>query len=157
MAVASHLLAISDLHVGYEENREIVEGLRPISDEDWLIVAGDVAEVAGKVEWALGVLSRRFAKVVWAPGNHELWTMPTDPVRLRGEQRYRHLVQYCRELGISTPEDPYEVWTGPGGPVTVAPLFVLYDYTFRPAGARSKEEALAIAYQANVVCTDEYV
>ena len=40
------LLAISDLHVAYEENREIVEGLRPTSDEDWLIVAGDVGEIA---------------------------------------------------------------------------------------------------------------
>jgi hypothetical protein len=41
---AGRLLAISDLHVGYPENREIVAGLRPSSDEDWLLVAGDVGE-----------------------------------------------------------------------------------------------------------------
>ena len=36
------LLALSDLHVGYRENRAIVENLRPGSGDDWLIVAGDV-------------------------------------------------------------------------------------------------------------------
>ncbi len=44
MVPAPRLLAVSDLHVGYAENRAIVEDLRPGSDGDWLIVAGDVAE-----------------------------------------------------------------------------------------------------------------
>ncbi|GAA4195238.1 metallophosphoesterase [Streptosporangium oxazolinicum] len=149
------LLAISDLHIGYEENRSIVEELRPTSASDWLLVAGDVSEKVSDVEWALGLLAGRFEKVVWAPGNHELWTHPSDPVQLRGEERYRHLVEVCRNLGVATPEDPYPTWTGPGGPVTVAPLFVLYDYTFRMPGVATKEEALARAYDKGVVCTDE--
>ena len=41
---APRLLAISDLHIGYAENRAIVDRLRPESDDDWLIVAGDVGE-----------------------------------------------------------------------------------------------------------------
>src|SRR4051794_11318622 len=106
------LFAISDLHVAYEENRRIVEGLRPESDADWLIVAGDVAERVADVEWALRVLSERFATVVWAPGNHELWTPNRDPVRLRGERRYAHLVEVCRSLGVLTPEDEYPTWPG---------------------------------------------
>src|SRR5690349_11117507 len=93
------LLAISDLHVAYAENRAIVEGLRPGSPGDWLLVAGDVGDTVEDIEWALGLLSRRFAKVVWVPGNHELWTPPADPVTLRGEARYRHLVDLCRSLG----------------------------------------------------------
>ncbi|GAA2989018.1 metallophosphoesterase [Streptosporangium longisporum] len=149
------LLAISDLHIGYQENRRIVEELRPVSASDWLLVAGDVSEKVSDVEWALGLLAERFEKVVWAPGNHELWTHPSDPVQLRGEERYRHLVELCRNLGVTTPEDPYLTWTGPEGPVTVAPLFVLYDYTFRMPGVATKEEALAIAYDKGVVCTDE--
>jgi 3',5'-cyclic AMP phosphodiesterase CpdA len=149
------LLAISDLHVGYEENRAIVEALRPRADGDWLLVAGDVAETVADIRWALATLRSRFGTVVWAPGNHELWTPRDDPVQLRGEQRYRHLVQLCRELDVITPEDPYPVWRGPGGPVVVAPLFVLYDYTFRPPGATTQAEALAAAYEAGVVCTDE--
>ncbi|MFC6881217.1 MULTISPECIES: metallophosphoesterase family protein [Actinomadura] len=149
------LFAVSDLHVGFEENRAVVEKLRPEADGDWLIVAGDVAETFEHVEWGLRTLAERFAKVIWVPGNHELWTPKNDPVRLRGEARYRRLVEMCRGLGVVTPEDPYPVWRGGGGPVTVVPMFLLYDYTFRPDGASSKAEALKIAYDAGVVCTDE--
>ncbi len=149
------LLAISDLHVGFPENREITEKLRPESTGDWLVVAGDVGERIADVRWALGTLARRFAKVVWTPGNHELWTPKDDPLPLRGEQRYQYLVELCRDMGVVTPEDPYPVWDGPGGPVTIAPLFLLYDYTFRPEGATTKEAGLAQAYEAGVVCTDE--
>jgi hypothetical protein len=34
-------------------------------------------------------------------------------------------------------------------------LFVLYDYSFRPDGARTKEEGLALAYKAGLMGTDE--
>ncbi|GGV21963.1 metallophosphoesterase [Actinomadura cremea] len=151
----SGLYAISDLHVAFPDNRAFVEGLRPASGGDWLIVAGDVAERFDDVEWTLRTLAGRFEKVIWTPGNHELWTIKDDPVRLRGEARYRRLVDMCRDHGVATPEDPYPVWTGDGGPATIAPLFVLYDYTFRPDGASTKEEALEIAHEAGVVCTDE--
>ncbi|MGQ4511504.1 metallophosphoesterase [Streptomyces sp. DW26H14] len=151
------LLAISDLHVGHSDNRGIIESLRPGGDEDWLIVAGDVGEISTDIEWALGLLAGRFAKVVWAPGNHELWTHPSDPLTLRGRFRYDHLVSMCRELGVVTPEDPYPVWRGEGGPVTIAPLFLLYDYSFRAPGTSTKEESLRVAHEAGVVCTDEYM
>jgi 3',5'-cyclic AMP phosphodiesterase CpdA len=116
-----------------------------------------VAELFGEVAWGLRVLSQRFARVIWAPGNHELWTHPADPVQLRGEPRYRRLVELCRELGIDTPEDPYPIWPGENGPVAVAPLFVLYDYTFLPAGVATQREALEQAYRAGVVCNDEFL
>jgi 3',5'-cyclic AMP phosphodiesterase CpdA len=95
--------------------------------------------------------------VIWVPGNHELWTRTKDPVSLRGEERYRHLVQMCRGLDVLTPEDPFPVWEGEGGPVTVAPLFLLFDYSFLPAGTMTSEEGLAAAYKAGVVCTDEHL
>ncbi|MBG0816682.1 metallophosphoesterase [Planomonospora sp. ID82291] len=155
MVSTPRLLAVSDLHVRHPENRRIVERLQPETDGDWLLVAGDVGEIMADVEWALRLLGERFATVVWAPGNHELWTPPEDPVRLRGEARYRYLVEMCRDLGVTTPEDPYPVWRGEGGPVTVAPLFLLYDYTFRPYGAATAEEAMDRALEAGVVCTDE--
>lgn len=148
-------MAISDLHISYAENRDFVQRLRPESPKDWLLVAGDVGEVAADIEWALGLLAQRYATVVWVPGNHELWTPNHDPLRLRGDDRYRYLVERCRQLGVITPEDPYPIWTGPGGPAVIVPLFLLYDYSFRPDGAATKEEALAIAYESGVVCTDE--
>ncbi|WP_285796528.1 metallophosphoesterase [Micromonospora sp. NBRC 107095] len=155
MSLPPRLRAVSDLHVGHPLNRAFVQQLRPDNDGDWLLVAGDVADRFADIEWALGLLSSRFARVVWAPGNHELWTPPGDPVTLRGEERYRELVRMCRRLGVLTPEDPYPVWDGDGGPATVAPLFVLYDYTFRVPQARTQQESLALAYAAGVVCTDE--
>ncbi|MFK4145046.1 metallophosphoesterase family protein [Streptomyces sp. NPDC004065] len=154
---SGQLLAVSDLHVGYGENRALVERMAPDSDGDWLLVAGDVAETVADIRWALKTLAGRFGKVVWVPGNHELWTHPRDTVTLRGVARYEHLVEMCRELGVTTPEDPYPLWEGPGGPVAVAPLFLLYDYSFLPAGSTTKDEGLAHARRTGVVCNDEYL
>ncbi|MGC4855400.1 metallophosphoesterase family protein [Micromonospora sp. DT4] len=155
MSVSPRLRAVSDLHISYAENRAFVQELHPEHPGDWLLVAGDVADRFADIEWALELLSSRFATVVWAPGNHELWTPPGDPEHLRGETRYRELVAMCQRLGVVTPEDPYPVWDGEGGPATIAPLFVLYDYTFRVPQASTKQESLDIAYAAGVVCTDE--
>lgn len=151
------LLAIGDLHIRYAENRALVEAMRPASDNDWLLVAGDVSETVADIRWALKTLASRFRKVVWAPGNHELWTHPQDAVTLRGTARYEHLVELCRELGVTTPEDPYPIWEGPGGPVAVAPLFLLYDYSFLPTGCTTKDEGLAYANSTGIVCTDEFL
>jgi 3',5'-cyclic AMP phosphodiesterase CpdA len=157
MSVSSAIFAISDLHVTHPENRRVVEGIQPRSANDWLIVAGDVSETVEDLEWVMGLLSRRFEKVLWTPGNHDLWSSPEDSIRLRGVQRYEHLVALCRRIGVITPEDPYPTWEGSGGPVTVVPLFVLYDYTFGRNIAPTKQESLALAHQAGVVCTDEFL
>lgn len=154
-APSPRLLALSDLHVGHPDNRAIVENLRPGSPGDWLIVAGDVGELFEDIEWALALLRDRFAEVIWVPGNHDLWTHGRDTVSWRGEERYRQLIGMCGRLGVLTPEDPYPVWTGPGGPATIAPLFLLYDYSFLPENAPTREEALAYAYRTGIVCSDE--
>ncbi|MGP3985954.1 metallophosphoesterase family protein [Streptomyces sp. 3N207] len=151
------LLAVSDLHVGMAANKPVTEALRPLTDEDWLIVAGDVAEHFEEVDWALRLLSRRFARVIWTPGNHELWTPRGDAVQSRGAARYAQLVELCRSLGVVTPEDAYPRWTGPEGEVVIAPVFQLYDYTFRAPGTHTKEESLARAHASGIVCTDEYL
>jgi len=151
------LLAVSDLHVGMAANKPVTESLRPLGDEDWLIVAGDVAERFEEVAWALRLLTERFARVIWTPGNHELWTPRGDPVQLRGAERYAQLVELCRSLGVVTPEDPYPRWSWSGGEVVIAPVFQLYDYTFRAPGTHTKEESLARAHATGVVCTDEYL
>nr|WP_235032293.1 metallophosphoesterase [Actinacidiphila yanglinensis] len=151
------LLAISDLHVGYDANRALVEKMRPESDDDWLIVAGDVAERAADILWALGTLKENFGTVIWLPGNHEVWTPNDDPVTLRGEARYRHLVDEIGRLGIITPEDPYPVFESAKGPVAVCPMFLLYDYSWRDGtpGATTKQQALDHSTELGIVCTDE--
>jgi 3',5'-cyclic AMP phosphodiesterase CpdA len=149
------LFAVSDLHVSYAENRQVVDALRPESPDDWLIVAGDIGEVFDGVERTLASLRERFSRVVWAPGNHELWTHRDDPVQLRGVERYEELVRMCRRIDVLTPEDEYAVWEGEGGPVAVVPLFLLYDYSFRAPGTTTKAESLEVAYASGIVCTDE--
>ena len=49
-----------------------------------------------------------------------------------GESRYNAMVALARSLGVVTPEDPYPIWPAGDRPIVIAPLFLLYDYTFRP-------------------------
>lgn len=155
--MAAKLWAVSDIHVGHRGNRPVTEDIFPESPDDWLIVAGDVSEKTDDIKWALELLRSRFAKVIWVPGNHELWTTVKDPVQIHGAARYEYLVNLCREIDVVTPEDPYLRWEGEGGPATIVPMFLLYDYTFLPRGARDKEHGLAIAREKNVVATDEFL
>ncbi len=140
-------------------NREALLELSPRPD-DWLILAGDVGETEAHLRFALEALTPRFAQLLWVPGNHDLWTMGDDPAALRGEAKYRRLVEICRQYGVLTPEDPYPLWPGESGFV-IAPLFLLYDYTFCPPEVRPPkvpvEEAIAWAAAAGVKCSDEYL
>jgi len=120
------LWAISDLHIGHTGNKPVTESLHPATPDDWLIVAGDVAERTDEIRWSLDLLRKRFAKVIWVPGNHELWTTNKDPMQIFGRARYDYLVNMCDEMGIVTPEHPFPVWTEEGGPATIIPMF-LYD------------------------------
>lgn len=151
------LFAVSDLHVGHRGNLPVIEGLRPEGPDDWLIVAGDVAERTDEIRTSLELLARRFAKVIWVPGNHELWTTVKDPVQLHGVELYYHLVEMCREIGVVTPEDPYPVWEGDGGPAVIVPMFLLYDYSWLPDGATDKAAGLEIGRESGVVATDEFL
>ncbi|MBJ8344968.1 metallophosphoesterase [Antrihabitans sp. YC2-6] len=151
------LMAVSDIHVGHRGNRPITEQIFPDSPDDWLIVAGDVSEKTDDIRWALQLLRSRFAKVIWVPGNHELWTTAKDPVQMYGAARYDYLVNMCREIDVVTPEDEFPVWDTIEGPVTLVPMFLLYDYSFLPAGTQTKAEGLAVARERNVVATDEFL
>lgn len=155
--MSGRLFAVSDLHVDHPENRELVQNMRPESAGDWLIVAGDVADGQTGIEWALRLLADRYERVIWAPGNHELLTHRDDPLSLRGERRYQHLVELCRGIGVTTPEDSFPLWEGAGGPVLLAPLFLLYDYSFGRNVGATDEEAMRRAHEVGVVCVDEYL
>ena len=147
------LFAISDVHLHHRANREIAEALVPENPGDWLVVAGDVAHRIDDLTAFLGLMRSRFAKVIWAPGNHDLWARG-DNADLRGVARYDAIVGRLRALDVLTPEDAYPVWPDPDGDIVAAPLFVLYDYSLRPDGV-TKAQAMAAAYAAGVVCADE--
>ena len=124
------LLAISDLHLSHPPNRAAIGDLGWYPD-DWLILAGDVGSSPDHLRLALDVVAPRFARVLWTPGNHDLWTTGNGSSIGRGDERYAELVAICRARGVTTPEDPYPEWPGDPGTVIV-PMFLLYDYSFRP-------------------------
>jgi len=147
------LYALSDLHVGFEANRRALDSLAQHED-DWLVLAGDLGETLEHVETVLRATVSRFARVLFVPGNHELWTLPDERPALRGVAKYDALVALCREHGVLTPEDPYPVWPGDGPRCVIAPLFLLYDYSFRPDSVPA-EHAIEWAEESGVMCADE--
>jgi predicted phosphodiesterase len=151
----ARLLAISDLHVRQPQNRRFVEELARAKD-DWLILAGDLGESEADLRFVFETLAPRFARLIWVPGNHELWTVEEQGPR--GEERYLRLVDLCRRYDVLTPEDPYERWPDAPreSPIVIAPLFLLYDYSYRPDDVRA-EDARAWAAEHGLVCTDEYL
>ncbi len=147
------LWAISDLHVGYEENRRAV-GALPGYPDDWLILGGDTGETPAHLDFVLRTLRPRFKQLVWTPGNHDLWTPRTLPSAQRGVAHYERLVRLCRSYGVLTPEDPYARWPGDGPERAIVPTFTLFDYSFRPSSV-TREQAVAWAADTGVRSADE--
>jgi 3',5'-cyclic AMP phosphodiesterase CpdA len=147
------LYAISDLHLANKVNFQALEALPPYPN-DWLILAGDIGELEEQLRYALIILVSRFNRLIWVPGNHDLWTLPSHSRQIRGEARYQRLVSICREFGVLTPEDPYILWPGEGQEYLLVPMFLLYDYSFRPHHI-PVEKAVEWAAESGVVCTDE--
>jgi len=147
------LHAVSDLHLSFAENRQALREIAARPD-DWLILAGDIGETAAHLAFALEILAPRFRQLIWAPGNHDLWTLPVGAGGLRGAAKYEALVTLCRTHGVLTPEDDYPIVAIGGRDVRLAPLFLLYDYSFRPADVPA-ERAVEWAGEAGVHCADE--
>ena len=144
------LYAVGDLHLGYRANRKALQEWRA-HPRDWLILAGDVGETLAHLELGVRAATERFAKVFWVPGNHELWSHRDSAAR--GVAKYEALVAVCRRFGVVTPEDPYVVW--PEEPrCVIAPVFLLYDYSFRPDTVAA-HDAVAWAEAAGVRSADE--
>lgn len=143
------LWAVSDLHVAARGNRDLVDRVvRPVNPGDWLIVAGDVAERTSTILDTLRSLAERFAQVIWAPGNHELFSRAADDVH--AEDKYDELVKGCQSMGVLTPEDPYPRFAGR----TIVPMFTLYDHSWRDPLV-TVERALSAAEGNGVVFTDQ--
>ena len=149
------LWALSDLHVSHAPNREALTAL-PAYPDDWLILAGDVTDGFRRLDWCFETLNDKFRQLVWVPGNHELWTRPRAADALRGEALYAKLVEIARRHAVITPEDPYPVFPHPTGEVLIAPLFLLYDYSFRPAHVGA-HEVIAWARRDRAMGADEYL
>lgn len=147
------LFALADLHVNHAANRETLASI-PAHPDDWLILGGDLGETEGHLRWVLKLLTPRWKQLIWVPGNHELWTPPKEVDGLRGDARYRHFVEVCREYEVLTPEDPYALWPGEGPERFICPMFTLYDYSFSPAGM-TPQQAIQWAREEGIIAMDE--
>lgn len=144
------LWAVSDLHITSPGNRDVVDDLiQPQHPQDWLIVAGDIAERIDVVIETLRVLRDRFEKVIFTPGNHELYSRTQDT--FKGKDRFDALISACRSIGVLTPEDRYPIFAGH----TIVPMFTLYDHSWRAVGL-TPQQAIDQAMDSGVVLTDHW-
>src|SRR5574342_1314032 len=94
------VFVISDLHIDYQENRQWLSKLSSVDYlEDILILAGDVTDEQKLLEQCFHELSTKFLKVLFVPGNHELWVL-----RDRSStsiEKYRQICKVAIEHGIS--------------------------------------------------------
>ena len=124
------VFAVSDLHVDFDDN---ARWLVSLSEQDYrsdiLILAGDIADSTRLVEWGLSQLVRRFAAVLYVPGNHELWVARGEEAD-RGESSLDRFTRVCRIA------DECGATTGPftRGTLSIVPLFGWYDYSFGHPG-----------------------
>jgi hypothetical protein len=125
------LFATSDLHTDYKEN---LQWLRSLSDteyrDDALIVAGDISDRLHLIRETLLLLRSKFRRVLFTPGNHELWVRggKTDSI-----EKFRRVLRLCDEVEVITrPVRLHDLW--------VVPLFSWYDGIFEP---NSKDEEAA--------------
>jgi len=86
--------------------------------DDVLILAGDVSDRQDRMVETLRVLRRKFARVFFAPGNHDLWVRPKE--QCDSLDKFLWLMGLCEELGIDTSPDDL-------GGVQIVPLFSWYE------------------------------
>ncbi|CAI1041967.1 metallophosphoesterase family protein [Serratia ficaria] len=116
------VFAISDLHIDFDGNAKwLFNAFDADYTEDVLIVAGDVSDDLSRLEQCFTFLACRFKKVLFVPGNHELWVIRDDmPTSVKKFEQICLLTERC---GVSM--DVYH-----HGSVSIVPLLSWYDFSF---------------------------
>ncbi len=90
---------ISDIHVDFAENARWISALSDWDfSEDICLLAGDVSHDFALLRSTLTRLRKKFARLFFVPGNHDLW--------IRNESwddslhKFKAILQFCRENGI---------------------------------------------------------
>lgn len=123
----TRIFALSDVHVDYEVNARWVHGLsRSEYRHDILILAGDLTHKLPALAACLSAFATRFAKVLFVPGNHELWVAGERSDRTSFE-KFADVVTVAGQSGVCM--QPYL-----HGDLLIAPLLGWYDYSFGQPG-----------------------
>ncbi|CAI0981181.1 putative phosphoesterase [Serratia entomophila] len=114
--------AISDLHIDFDGNAKwFFNAFDADYTDDVLLVAGDVSDELNRLEQCFTFLARRFKKVLFVPGNHELWVIRDSmPTSIR---KFEQICQLTERCGVSM--DVYH-----HGSVSIVPLLSWYDFSF---------------------------
>ena len=115
--------ALSDIHVDYGVNAKWVADVS-VTDyrDDVLILAGDVTDALRLLGWCLTILSTRFRKVLFVPGNHDLWVV-RDGREKTSLQKFQEVSAVVKDSGASM--QPFHEHG-----VSIFPLLGWYDYSF---------------------------
>lgn len=117
------VFALSDIHIDYDTNAKWVAGLSAADyRDDVLILAGDVTDKLPLLGWCLSTLASRFARVLFVPGNHELWVIRDD----RGKSSLQKFDEVCKVVESSGAS--MQRYRAPG--LSILPLLGWYDYSF---------------------------
>jgi predicted phosphodiesterase len=115
------ILAISDLHTDFQENKWLLEQLPDGTyRRDVLIAAGDISDRLETLKSTLALLRSKFMKVFYVPGNHELWARQGVHSSV---EKFFSVLELCERLDIQTSPEPVDgVW--------IVPLFSWYEAQF---------------------------
>jgi predicted phosphodiesterase len=126
------IFALSDIHVDYEMNARWLADLSTIEyRDDVLILAGDVSDFLERLGWALRILTARFRRVMYVPGNHELWVI-RDPGHGTSLAKFERLQAVVAQSGACMQPETLDG-------VLIVPLQGWYDYSFGPPSSELLE------------------
>jgi predicted phosphodiesterase len=116
------VFAVSDVHIDYQENLDWLNGLSTQDYvDDVLILAGDLTDDLQLLAHSFDQLSNKFKKVLYVPGNHELWV---NRCKSRDSlEKYQRIKTLADEHGIS--QQPFIDHS-----ISIIPLLGWYDYSF---------------------------
>jgi predicted phosphodiesterase len=117
------IFALSDIHIDYDENANWIANLSTTEYlDDVLILAGDVTDRRHLLEWCISTLAKRFKKVLFVPGNHELWVIREEHQK-DSLQKFDDVCAVVESSGASM-----QAFRERG--VSIIPLLTWYDYSF---------------------------
>ena len=125
------VFALSDIHVDYQENEQwLLELSLKDYQEDILILAGDVTDNLNLLERCFRDLSSKFQKVLFVPGNHELW-VHRDSISSSIE-KYQKTCELAMNCDIS-------MQTYHSNSLSIVPLLSWYDFSFGQPSSQLEE------------------
>ncbi len=122
------VFAVSDLHVDYQDNRQWVATLSAVDYlDDILILAGDVTDELSLLKECFCELAKKFLKVLFVPGNHELWVSRAKSIN--SIEKYQQICNVAKEHDISM--QPFHIHS-----LSIVPLLGWYDFSFASPGIK---------------------